>query len=255
MKAILITICIFLLGNTLGAQDAREISKKASDAIKLDAMEMVSTLKIISAKGDERIRIISTATKKFGDVSKTMMKFLEPSDVRGTTLLVYDYESNDDDMWIFMPALRKTRRIVSSEKGNNFMGSEFTNADMSKPNIDDFSYRLLGEETINGKSCWKVESTCKTEELEDQYGFSKRIVYIDKTDYLTYKMDYYDLSGEHAKEEIISEYKKQDNGTYFAFYMEMRNVQNNRRSVMTIDKLQLGSNMSESQFSPAMIEQ
>ena len=148
MKAIVISICIFLLGSTLGAQDAREISKKAGDAIELEAMEMVSTLKIISANGDERIRTVSTATKKFGEASKTIIKFLEPADVRGTTLLIHDYENKDDDMWIFMPALRRTRRIVSSEKGNNFMGSEFTNADMSKPNIDDFSYRLLGEETI-----------------------------------------------------------------------------------------------------------
>ncbi|MGI5914396.1 MAG: outer membrane lipoprotein-sorting protein [Bacteroidales bacterium] len=255
MRAIVISICIFLLGSTLGAQDAREISKKAGDAIELEAMEMVSTLKIISANGDERIRTVSTATKKFGEASKTIIKFLEPADVRGTTLLIHDYENKDDDMWIFMPALRRTRRIVSSEKGNNFMGSEFSNADMSKPNIDDFSYRLLGEETIEGKPCWKVESTCKTEELEDQYGFSKRVAYIGKNDYLTYKMEYYDFSGELAKEGIISEYKKQDDGSYFAFYMEMRNVRNNRRSVIIIDQFQLGSNMAESYFTPAMIEQ
>ena len=126
---------------------------------------------------------------------------------------------------------------------------------MSKPNIDDFSYKLLGEEIIDGKPCWKVESTCKTEELEDLYGFSKRILYIDKVDYLTYKMDYYDLSGELVKEEAFKEYQKQDDGSYFAFYMEMRNVKNNRRSEMTIDKFQLGSNLTEAQFSPAMIEQ
>ena len=255
MKTTLLTIGIFLFGITLSGQDAHEISKKASDAIKLDAMEMVSTLKIISANGDERVRKISTATRKFGDASKTMMKFLEPADVRGTTLLVYDYENKDDDMWIYMPALRKTRRIVSGEKGNNFMGSEFTNADMSKPNIDDFNYKLLGEDAIDGKSCWKIEATCKTEDLEDQYGFSKRIVYIDKGNYLTYKMEYYDLSGEFSKEEIIKDYREQSNGSYFAFYMEIRNLQNNRRSEMTIDNFQLGSNLPEAQFSPAMIEQ
>ncbi len=255
MKAIILTIAISLWGITLSAQDAREISKNASDAIRLDAMEMVSTLKIISASGSERIRTISTATRKFGNVSKTIMKFLEPADVRGTTLLVYDYEDKDDDMWIYMPALRKTRRIISNEKGNNFMGSEFTNADMSKPNLDDFSYVLLGEETVGEKSCWKVESTCKTEEIEDMYGFSKRVLYIDKSDYLTYKMEYYDLRGELDKEETIKNYQKQENGSYFAFYMEMRNVKNNRRSEMAIDKLQLGSNLSEARFSPAMIEQ
>lgn len=247
-------IAILFFGLTLKAQDAREISKKASDAINLDAMEMVSTLKIISANGEERSRTISTATRKFGDLSKMMMKFLEPADVRGTTLLIVDYENKEDDMWIYMPALRKTRRIVSSEKGKNFMGSEFTNADMSKPNIDEFNYKLLGEETIDGKPCWKIESTCKTGEQEDQYGFSKRVTYIDKANYLIYKMEYYDLSEELLRVETMKEYKKQSNGNYFAFFMEMKNVQNNRCSIMTIDKFQLGSSLAEAQFSPAMIE-
>lgn len=254
MKTLITTIVILLTGLMLKAQDAREISKKASDAINLDDMEMVSTLKIISASGEERVRTMSTATKKFGNVSKMMMKFLEPADVRGTTLLVFDYETKDDDLWIYMPALRKTRRIVSSEKGKNFMGSEFTNADMSKPNLDEFNYKLLGEETIDGKLCWKIESTCKTETQEEQYGFSKRISFIEKTNFLANKIEYYDLSGELLRVESINNYKKQSNGSYFAFNMEMKNVQNNRRSVMTIDKFQLGSNLTEAQFTPAMIE-
>jgi len=254
MKTLIITIVIFITGLALSAQDAREISKKASDAINLDAMEMVSTLKIISTSGEERVRTLSTATRMFGDVSKMMMKFLEPADVRGTTLLVFDYENKDDDLWIYMPALRKTRRVVSSEKGKNFMGSEFTNADMSKPNLDEFNYKLVGEETIEGKLCWKIESTCKTEIQEEHYGFSKRITFIEKGNYLAYKIEYYDLSGELLRVESINNYKKQSNGSYFAFNMEMKNVQTNRRSVMTIDKFQLGSNLTEAQFTPAMIE-
>jgi hypothetical protein len=254
MKILFITFITLLVTMGVSAQDAREISKKASDAINLDAMEMVSTLKIISASGEERVRTLSTATRKFGDISKMMMKFLEPADVRGTTLLVFDYENKDDDLWIYMPALRKTRRIVSSEKGKNFMGSEFTNADMSKPNIDEFNYKLIGEETIDGKKCWKIESTCKTETQEEQYGFSKRVTYIEKESYLAHKIEYYDLNSELLRVETIKEYKKQSNGSYFAFYMEMKNVQNNRRSVMIIDKFQLGSTLTEAQFSPAMIE-
>ena len=254
MKTTLITLILLLAIFTAKAQDAREISKKASDAINLDALEMVSTLKIISASGEERLRTLSTATRKFGAVSKMIMKFLEPADVRGTTLLVFDNENKDDDMWIYMPALRKTRRIVSSEKGKNFMGSEFTNADMSKPNIDEFNYKILGDETIDGKLCWKIESTCKNETQEEQYGFSKRVTFIEKTNYLAYKIEYYDLSGELLRVESINNYKKQSNGSYFAFNMEMKNVQNNRRSVMTIDKFQLGSNLTEAQFTPVMIE-
>ena len=153
MKTISVSLLILTMSIMAFGQDAREISKKANDAILMNAMEMVSTLKIISAKGEERVRTISTATGKFGEVNKTLIRFIEPAEVRGTTLLIFDYENKDDDMWIYMPALRKTRRIVSSEKGKNFMGSEFTNANMSKPSLDDFDYKLLGEETINNVKC------------------------------------------------------------------------------------------------------
>ena len=86
MKQACITIAILIMGFTLNAQDAREISKKSSNAISLDAMEMVSTLKIISANGDERVRTMSTATKKFGEVSKMMMKFLPLKNLNHTII-------------------------------------------------------------------------------------------------------------------------------------------------------------------------
>jgi hypothetical protein len=250
-----IFISILLLAPLASAQDAREIIRKAGDVIEPESMEMISTLKIISASGQERSRTISMATKKFGEATKSMLRFTEPADVRGTTLLIYDYEDKDDDMWIYMPALRKTRRIVSSEKGKNFMGSEFTNADMSKPVLDDFNYKSLGEAVVDGKTCHKIESSCKTDALAAQYGFSKRISYIGKDDFFAYKLEYYDTNGELHRINILKDYRELGKGKYFAFYMEMRNVKNNRRSVMSVDKFQMGSAMPEAQFSPTMIEQ
>lgn len=244
---------ILLSSISLMAQDAREISEKASNIINLDAMEMVSTLKIINSSGEERTRTLSTATRKFDDVSKMLMKFIEPADVRGTTLLVFDYENKDDGLWIYLPALRKTRRIVSSEKGKNFMGSEFTNANMSKPNLDDFNYKLLGEEIVNNRLCWKIESSCVNEDIEDELGISKQITYIEKDNYLSHKIEYYDLDGELLRIQTISDYRKQTNNSYFAFYMEMKNIQNGRKSIMEVNQFQLGSNLSEMSFSPSKL--
>jgi hypothetical protein len=239
---------LFLM-NMLNGQDAREIAERASNSIDMEAMEMVATLSIQDNKGNERVRQIATATKKFDDATKTMMKFLSPAEVKGTTMLVYDYKDREDDMWIYLPALRKTRRIVSSEKAKSFMGSEFSNADMSKPNMEDFSYRLLGSETINGKDCWIVESKCLNEDIEDENGFSRKVVYVEKSTYLPQKMEYFDLDDELYKVMTVSDYRKQSNGSYFAYNMTMENIQTNRKSVMKVDKFQLGSSMSESSFS------
>ncbi len=255
MKIIFFQFVLFCMGiNAVIAQNARDIMEKASKTVEYDAIEMAMTLKIYDAKGSERIRQISTVSKKFNMTSKTMMKFIAPADVKGTAILVYDHENTSDDMWIYMPALRKTRRIVSSERGKNFMGSEFTNADMSKPSLDDFNYRLLGTESVNGINCWKIEAVCRDRNIEDEYGFSKKIAYIGQGNYLCYKVEFYDLEGNKAKTQTIGQYKKQNDGKYVASYMEMKNEQNGRRSVIQIDNFRLGSNLAESTFVPSMLE-
>jgi len=255
MKIKIVSILVALLAPSfIFAQTAREISEKATEVIEYDAMEMASTLQIYDAKGSERIRQVTTATRKFGETTKTMIKFIAPPDIKGTAMLIYDHVNAADDMWIYMPALRKTRRIVSTEKGKNFMGSEFTNADMSKPNMNDFQYTILGTESIDGKQCWKIESVCNNASVSGENGFSRKVSFIEKGTYLCHKTEFYDLQGKLYKLQFIRQYKKQSTGKYFAFEMEMKNEQNGRKSIMTIDKFLTGSNLPESAFTPAMLE-
>jgi hypothetical protein len=247
-------VLAMLISLSVTAQTAREVVKKANDAIKTEAMEMQSTLSIYNQRDDVRTRQLATATKKFGEASKTIIRFTAPPDVAGTAMLIHDYDTRDDDLWIYLPALRNTRRILSSEKGKNFMGSEFTNSDMSIPNIDDFEYRLLGEETIDGKNCYVVESKSANAKVEKEYGVSRKVSYIEKTSYLAQKVEHYDLQGKLKREQIIGDYRKQADGSWFAHYMEMMNVQNGRRSVMVVDAYQQGSAMNEDSFSPTILE-
>ncbi len=253
-RAFFISAAFVCLVIFVKANNARDIAEKASNSIEFTSMEMSSTLKISDNKGNVRERQVAVATKRFGDTYKTMIRFLAPADVRGTSMLIYDYEEKGDDMWIYMPSMRKTRRIVSSEKGRSFMGSEFTNADMSKPNFEDFIYSSLGTEVIEGKEFWKIESTCKNESLSDEYGYSRQVAYIEKGTYLTHKVEYYDIHNKLHKVMTISDFRKQSNGVFFAYYMEMNNVQNGRKSVMTVSQFQLGSNLKESDFSTTSLE-
>lgn len=254
MKQIIILSVLLLSSFSLFSQTAEEISKKSTDAIDVGNMEMVSTIHIRDAKGNDRVRQITTASKTFGDVTKMLIKFMAPADIKGTALLVYDYENQNDNMWVYMPALRKVRRIVSSEKGKSFMGSEFTNADMSKPSRIDFEYQTVGSEIYNAKSCWKIESKCKTEAIQNENGFSKRVSFIDKANYLCYKVEFYDFEGKLHRIQTIDNYKKQANGKYFAYKMAMENVQTGRKSEMITNRFQAGSQLSESVFAPAALE-
>ncbi|MEA3451304.1 MAG: outer membrane lipoprotein-sorting protein [Bacteroidota bacterium] len=248
MKKILILVILVISSSISFSQTAREISDKSINTVDFKAMEMALTLKIYNAKGQLRTRQIKTVSKNFAGVNKTIIKFISPADVKGTAMLIFDYKNKDDNMWIYMSALRKTRRIISSEKGKSFMGSEFTNADMSTPNTNDFNYKILSSQKYNNKMCWKIETTCKNEDIEDENGFSKKIAWIDKASFLCYKIEFYDFDGDLLKIQLIKKYKKQTGGKYFAFYMSMTNVQTKRKSIMEINKFQIGSKLTENLF-------
>ncbi len=254
----LIVLFAFFAGmlffSSMKAQDAEAISRKAMDVIEVQDMEMISTINIYDAKGNVRTRQISTASRQFSACTKMLIRFLAPADVRGTTLLVYDYEDQEDSQWIYMPALRNVRRIVSTEKAKNFMGSEFTNADMSKPNFNDYDYAILGEEVYEGKQCWRVEAKSKNDQITRDNGFSRRVSLIDKDSHFCYKIEYYDNSDKLYRAQYISDYRKLQSGNYFAYKMVMENLRNGRKSEMIVDKFQLGSKLSENVFSPSMLD-
>ena len=137
---------------------AREIMDKVALTRKLDGSEAVVKM-VMFGDGATRERKITMATKLFdgGKTEKRIYRFLSPADVQGTGVLVFDYETQSDDVWIYLPALRKTRRIVSSQKSQSFMGSEFTYGDLNIPPLDDFNYTLVKEEDYGGEGCFVID--------------------------------------------------------------------------------------------------
>jgi len=251
----IVTIALIVSGQYAFSQNAREISDKASSAINLTTFEMTQTLKIIDAKGNQRVRQTTSKSLKSSDSFKTLITFNSPADVAGTSMLVYDYDNKEDDMWIYMPALRKSRRIVSSEKSQNFMGSEFTNADMSKPNPDEYTYKLLPSTKYEGVDCYVVEITPLNKDVSSKMGFSKKNCYIEKSNYLTRKVEYFDATGKKVKEMVYKNYEMIDtvNKKYFAKYMEVVNLSNGRKSIITVDKINTKAQIKESDVSPAVL--
>jgi hypothetical protein len=258
---LIIIISIFSVFLQLRAADdfsAKEIVDRGIKAVKLSGSESTATMVIIDSKGRKRERKIAMVTKLFdnGDTEKRLMRFLSPADVKGTGYMIFDYEKKDDDQWLFMPAFRKTRRIISSEKSKNFMGSEFAYADMSPPNIDDFNYKLLGEEEINGVACWKIEMIPVNEDVADENGFSRRICYYARVDHVVRKSIYYDLDGTLHKVLIAKSVQEIDkkNHRYRPLHLEMENKQNGRRSYFMTDSIQLNPEVKKDYFTMRYLE-
>lgn len=235
-------IFVLLLMTLVGAraQDAKAIVKLSHDAVKVSAFEAVSTLTITDSKGNQRIRKNTMASMSLPDgTEKRIIKFLSPAEVKGTGILIFDYPEKSDDMWIYLPALRKTRRIVSREKSKSFMGSEFSNADMTAPGLEDFSYAILGEEELEGKLCYKLESVPLSSDLEDQYGYSKSIIWLDKNNYLVYRTQYFDFEDELFKTISNKKFKKMEDekGSYMVTHMFAQNHSNKRSSEMIMEQV------------------
>ncbi|MBN1114642.1 MAG: outer membrane lipoprotein-sorting protein [Oligoflexia bacterium] len=244
--------------NGYTADDPKVIIEKAQEATRVQGVEAVATLVITDPKGRERIRRTAQISKLTdgGKTEKKLIRFLSPADVKGTGFLMFDYENKDDDMWLFMPALRKTRRIISSEKSKSFMGSEFSYADMTFPNIDDFKYKLLSDETVNKEPCQVIEITPVNDDKADEYGYSKKVSYIAPKDYVIRKAVYYDLDKSLHKEMMVNSVKEIDtkNHKYRITGMEIVNKQNNRKSKMTVDKITFLPNAPDKYFTTAYLE-
>ena len=237
---------------------ARDVQQKSIEATRVDGTESVSTLTIIDEKGRERVRRMATVTKLYDDgaLEKKLIKFIEPSEVKGTGFLTFDHDDKDDDKWIYLPALRKTRRIVSSENAKSFMGSEFSYADMSMPTVDDFHYRFLPDETAGDALCWVVEIIPKDDEVANNNGFSKKISSIGKKDYVLRKAVYYDLSGEREKLMEVKSIIEVDaqKHRYKLEHTQITNERNGRKSTSVIEQITFSPDIPDDFFTTRYLE-
>ena len=178
--------------------DPVQLMDRSRDLTMSGNIQSTVTLTITEKSGSVRTRKLNMSTKSYDDGTiKRMVKFLDPADVRGTAMLIIDNQNAQDDMWIYLPALKKTRRIVSTEKGKSFMSSEFSNADMSSGSNADFTIRHMPESGKN--DTWVIESVPVTDEKADEYGFSKKVTFLDKKSLVTKKIDFYNFDNELFK--------------------------------------------------------
>lgn len=137
---------------------------------------------LMDKSGKQRVRELQAFTKDKGEDTWSMMFFLSPADVEDTGFLTYDYDeaARDDDQWLYLPALKKTKRIASSDKSGSFMGSDFSYADMTERPLEHYDYKLLQEAEVAGHPVWVIESVPNNAEEQDETGYTKSILFIRK---------------------------------------------------------------------------
>ncbi len=202
------------------------------------------TMTLTNKQGEKRVRKLKQFITESKEMEKTIMYFISPADVKGTSFMNWSYASGkNDDQWIYLPALKRTKRISSGSKGDYFMGSDFTYDDLGErhPNAD--NHKLLREETMNGKACYVVESTSKT----PGYMYSKTITWILKDTFIGFKRDFYDDKGQLLKTLSIKKYEK-INGFWIILETEMKNLKKSHATTITLSNVKLNQGIAESRF-------
>ncbi len=238
--------------------DGRAIMVKVAETRKLDKSEAVLKMSMINEKGESRDRSLTMASKLFdgGKTEKRIYRFQSPADVKGTGILVYDYDAQADDVWVFLPALRKTRRIVSSQRSSSFMGSEFSYADLNIPSIDEYTYNVKGEENVGGEACHVIEVLPKSDDIAKSEGYKKKVYWVSKEKNAIRKGEFYDMGGKLLKElkadniQLLDPAKKRSR----AMKMEMVNKQNGRRSVFQSEKVSVTGDTKDDLFTTRYLE-
>ncbi len=239
-------------------QDARSIMERNFFAPKIKHFTNDNTITLINDNGQERIRktrAVSTVQPN-GIDSMVLIRILFPGDVEGTGFLQIQHHDGDDDMWIFLPAVKKVRRLSTSNKKDSFVGSEFSYGDMLQPIVDTYQYKLLRSEILGGEDCYVVESVSATEQFKKDYGYAKKIVWIRKTNFMEKKIDYYDTAERLLKTQVIPEVKEIDAkaNKWTALRREMTNHQTGHRTTMTFTNLDTTQPVGEQYFNTRTLE-
>ena len=230
----------------------REIVQKVKNRPDGDTRYAEMELTLKKKNGSARQRKITSLAMDEGKDTKKIMFFTYPGDVKGTGFLTYDYDQvgKEDDKWLYLPAMKKTRRISgSSSKTDYFMGTDFTYDDMGSRNVDEDTHKLLREEERNGHKCWVVESV----PVDKHEIYSRKVSWIRQDCLTAIYVEYYDKLNKLHRVLTISDVKEVQ-GFWTIHKKEMKNEQTEHSTIITVKNPKYNIKIDKTLFTVAKLE-
>jgi len=184
-----------------------------------------------------------------GDGDKSLMVFDNPRDVKGSAMLTWSHKNGDDDQWLYLPALKRVKRISSSSKSGSFMGSEFSYEDLSSREVEKYSYRFLREEPC---PCEELKSlTCFVSgsfPVDKSSGYTRIVSWLDTNDYRSCKVEFYDRKSSHLKTLLSSNYKKFLDKFWRPMRLDVTNHQSGKSTTLEFKEYKFKTGLKDSDF-------
>lgn len=176
---------------------ARAIMQKVDARDDGDNMTGEMAMILFDKKDKQRVRKIYKYSKDKGEDTYNILFFLHPADVKDTGFLTYDYDDpdKDDDQWLYLPALRKTKRIATKDKSSSFMGSDLNYSDMTSFDLEDYDFTLKQEMDVKGVKTWLIESVPRTKEVIDETGYKKSLLFVRQDNFVVIRSVKWEKSG------------------------------------------------------------
>jgi outer membrane lipoprotein-sorting protein len=206
--------------------------------------EMVMTLKNRQGEVSTR-KLRSRNIEVDGDGDKSLITFDEPHSIQGTSMLTFSHKTGNDDQWLYLPAVKRVKRIASSNKAGPFMGSEFAYEDISSPEVEKYTYKFVNEEDWNGLKCFVIELY----PVDKRSGYTRQVVWYDKEHYRVQKVDYYDRKDVLLKTLTAGSYRQYESRYWRSHDLYMKNHQTGKTTRIIWSEISFGNGLTERDFS------
>jgi hypothetical protein len=233
----------FLVAGAAFAQDARQIVTESQDRSRSKSQRYEGTLEVIGSSS--KVSLKRWTYERIGafGASKSILRFTAPPEVKGVALLIVNHTDRASDQWMWTPAIERDRRIALQDRSTRFFGTDFSFEDLEERDVNQYDFKLLGEETIDGAACWKVESKAK-ESKSSQYTSS--VLAIRKDNYVTAQIESF-VKDKLVRRIHYSDLEKIDN-IWTPRTVEVFDVGRNSRTVLKLEKLQYNVPMKDEDF-------
>lgn len=256
LRSLFVLFSLLLMPSALLAQDAAERGLEiAVEADKRDTgwQDQSANMSMIlkNRTGQESIRSMRLRTLEIdGDGDKSLTIFDEPRDVEGTAFLSFTHSLVADEQWLYLPALKRVKRISSSNKSGPFMGSEFAYEDISSQEVDKYSYTWLRDEMLGDRNTFVVERVPQYEHS----GYTKQIVWIDQEIYQPLKAEFYDRKRELIKTLVSDQYEQYLGQFWRTNSMHMVNHLTGKETTLTWSDYEFQSGLTDRDFDQSSLQ-
>jgi outer membrane lipoprotein-sorting protein len=251
LPALATLLLLATLAGHAGAQapNALAVMQKQRELHRAKDEEEALAVKIVDKRGAVKQRRLVRLTVTAPDgLSKVLVRFTAPRDIANTGLLIWEARDGDDDQWLYLPGVKKVKRIAASGKKNRFLGTDFAFEDLRPEALAAHRYESAGSEVVEGQDCWVIDAFPATERQAADSGYSKRRLWVRKDSTQIVKREFYDAKGRLEKVQSDRRLVNVRGSLWRADEIEMHDVQSNGRTVLTLERRTLDTGLKDSLF-------